>query len=59
MPFRTPNDPAEAVAAIVLAGGRRRHADAQAILSAVEARIGTLDPWRDTPGPHTETGASA
>jgi molybdenum cofactor cytidylyltransferase len=44
--------------AVALASVRRRYADAQAILSAVEARIGTLDPWRGTPVPHTETGAS-
>ena len=33
--------------AVALAGVKRRYADARAILSAVEARIGPLDPWRD------------
>ena len=44
--------------AVALASVRRRYTDARAILSAVEARIGTLDPWRDAPAPHTKAGAS-
>ncbi len=49
---RFANDPA------ALAGAMRRYADAQAILSALEARIGPVD-FQIAPVPRTETGALA